>query len=103
MDWIDIIPHQHMVEAVKENFFPTFLRTVSSWASSGNYSMVEMNHWFTSWLALFPEKLKNDPSIKGGQIKVLMLLMVMVGHWFYFILLISFYNLFPLVFCHSHF
>ena len=79
MDWIDIIPHQHMVEAVKENFFPTFLRTVSSWASSGNYSMVEMNHWFTSWLSLFPEKLKNDPSIKGGQSKVLMLLMAIVA------------------------
>ena len=64
MDWIDILPHQSMVAALVEHFFPSLYGALSAWTSSRSYAKLELNLWFTTWLSNFPEKLKSDQDIK---------------------------------------
>lgn len=75
MEWVDILPHRNMVAAIVEHFFPSFYAALSVWASSRSYGKVELNHWFTTWLSRFPEKLKSDQDIKKCLSNAVMMMM----------------------------
>lgn len=64
MLWLDIIPPVSMVKILTENFFPKWMRTLSTWLSS-NPNFDEVTRWYLEWKARFPEQLLSDVSIKS--------------------------------------
>lgn len=64
MLWLDIIPPVSMVKILTENFFPKWMRTLSTWLSS-NPNFDEVTKWYLEWKARFPEQLLSDVSIKS--------------------------------------
>ncbi len=64
MAWEDFVPKTAMLSLFEKHFFPKWLQVLSSWLNNRpNYE--EVTKWYKGWKNLMPERLINEPVVKG--------------------------------------
>nr|XP_039257715.1 tuftelin-interacting protein 11-like [Styela clava]XP_039257716.1 tuftelin-interacting protein 11-like [Styela clava]XP_039257717.1 tuftelin-interacting protein 11-like [Styela clava] len=64
MEWESLIPRPSLVSMLETNFFPKWLRALSSWLNSSNVDYEEVSRWYTGWKKTLPEGLMTNSFVK---------------------------------------
>ncbi len=62
--WQDLMPLPVLVTLIEKHFFPKWRQVLCTWLNSNpNYD--EVSKWYKGWQSMFPESLRQHPSIRG--------------------------------------
>eukprot|EP01138_Halocafeteria_seosinensis_P006609 gb/GECG01006757.1/.p1 GENE.gb/GECG01006757.1/~~gb/GECG01006757.1/.p1 ORF type:complete len:948 (+),score=210.74 gb/GECG01006757.1/:1-2844(+) len=64
MEWVDLIPHFHLVCLLEGEFFPKWLATLRYWLwSTEEVDLEEVSEWYSGWKQRFPERLLDEQRV----------------------------------------
>lgn len=64
MAWVDMIPERVMLQMLRMEFFPKWFQALNTWLSHSP-DFEEVSRWYLGWKHLFPDAIKDHPSLKA--------------------------------------
>lgn len=72
--WRELLPLAVQASILEQHFFPKWLNCLYGWLMSGGADLGEVHSWYQSWRQLIGEELAQQPTVKDGLHKALMMI-----------------------------